>query len=70
MACECVKEFDAYLAPHNGKIATGFLYEKNVLKLTYFVATEKLDTKKRKDIPRVVMTYCPFCGVKYDEDTP
>ncbi len=61
----CIKELDAKLADHNGRIATGFRLSQDLseLSLTILVGTEKIDKAKRKPIPPVIATFCPFCGV-------
>lgn len=34
------------------------------------VETEKVDSSRRNRPPRLVATYCPFCGVEYPRVTP
>jgi len=60
--CNCIAEFDAKLKDHNGKIAQAILMRDDKLIARLLVQTEKLDAKKRKPVPAVVATFCPFCG--------
>ena len=74
MTCTCFAEMNERLKPHNAKIANGFnlctIAGKTTIRLSYFVATEKLDTNVRgkKKPPLVVMTHCPFCSTKLEDD--
>jgi hypothetical protein len=73
--CNCMKEMDEALAKHNGKLATGFQItaDMNVVS-RLLIATEKIDAKKRKPVPGVMASFCPFCGEKFatppQEQTP
>lgn len=63
--CDCVKRFDDALAPHNGRIAMEIQVTKDMSLLARLcIATEKLDKSKRKPVPTVMASYCPFCGEK------
>lgn len=63
--CDCVKKFDEYLKPHNGRIAVGLQVTESLdLRPRLLVATEKIDKSKRKAVPSVMASYCPFCGEK------
>lgn len=63
--CDCIKKMDAELAKHNGKLATGFQITADMgVKLRYTMATEKIDKTKRKPVPSVMCSHCPFCGEK------
>jgi hypothetical protein len=65
--CDCVKKFDEALAPKNGRIAMAMQVTESMdLRARLCVATEKLDSSKRKPVPLVIASYCPFCGVKLD----
>ena len=63
--CDCRMKMDAELAARNGKLAIAIQVTKDLgLVGRYVVATEKLDKAKRKPVPTVVASYCPFCGEK------
>jgi len=65
--CECVKKLDEQLVEHNGRIAMALTMSKDMSRMgeRLLVATEKIDTKKRKPIPKLMATFCPFCGDKW-----
>lgn len=63
--CDCRAKLDEKLKAHNGRIAMAILLPaegSNALRARVLVQTEKLDTKKRKAVPAVMASYCPFCG--------
>ena len=63
----CFKQFDEKLAEHNGRLAMGVQVTKDLgLKARLLIATEKIDKAKRKPIPVVMASYCPFCGEKLE----
>ncbi len=63
MTCDCMKLVNEKLASHNGRLATDFQIKADMgIKMRLLLATEKLDKKKRKPVPSVMASYCPFCG--------
>lgn len=63
--CDCIAKLDEKLKNHNGKIALAILLPaegSNQLRSRVLVQTEKLDSAKRKKVPTVMASYCPFCG--------
>jgi len=65
--CGCNENLDAKLKEHNGRIALAILMPvsgSNKFRARVLVQTEKLDKGKRKPVPNVIATYCPFCGEK------
>lgn len=63
--CECRAKMNKKLEEVNGRLANAFVItEENGLNLRYCVQTEKLDKAKRKPVPTVIASYCPFCGEK------
>ncbi len=65
MTCDCMKQVNEKLASHNARLATGFQMTADMgIKMRLLLATEKLDKKKRKPVPTVTASYCPFCGTK------
>jgi hypothetical protein len=67
--CECVNKFNEKLASHNGRIAMALTMSKDLseMRARLLVQTEKIDKSKRKPIPAVMASYCPFCGEKDNE---
>ncbi len=67
--CDCVKNMDAHLKDHNAQLAFGFQTTKSMnLVSRLLVGTEKIDKTKRKPLPHVMASFCPFCGVKMNEE--
>jgi hypothetical protein len=62
--CECIKKMNESLASKNGKISTVFQINANSLAEKISISTEKLDKSKRMLPPKVLASYCPFCGEK------
>lgn len=63
--CNCVKEMDEALKEHNGRIGLAILLPangSNRLRSRVLIRTEKVDAKKRKPVPAVMASFCPFCG--------
>jgi hypothetical protein len=66
----CFEQMNKKLEPFNTKLATGFGVAKDLsqISLVYFVRTEKVDASVRsKKAPDVIMSHCPFCGIKLSE---
>lgn len=66
MSCNCFAEVDKGIASSNARCASGMRIVGNTLKVIRLVQLEKIDDKKRKSLPSVVMSFCPFCGKKMD----
>lgn len=69
--CDCIAKLDTKLKDHNGKIALAILLPAeggNALRSRVLVQTAKLDSKKRKAVPAVMASYCPFCGEHVVDD--
>lgn len=62
--CDCAQKLNEVLKGKNAALATSFQVRPEGLKLVYLAAVEKIDKSKRKSLPYVSMTYCPFCGEK------
>lgn len=63
--CECIRDVNAELAKHNGRLTEAFVFGLGKVSMSLLVSTEKIDTKKRQRVPHVFPSYCPFCGEKY-----
>ena len=60
-----MKQVNENLAAHNGKLETAFQVTNDMgIKMRLLVATEKVDKAKRKPVPAVTASFCPFCGEK------
>ncbi len=65
MSCDCMRLVNEKLSAHNGRLSTGFQITPDMgIKMRLLLATEKLDKTKRKPVPSVTASYCPFCGTK------
>lgn len=65
--CDCLKTFNEGLEKHNGRVATGFQITETLgVRMRVLVATEKIDKTKRKPVPAVLASHCPFCGEKFE----
>lgn len=63
MTCNCITEVNAKLAEHNAEIVVTFYpFVRPV------IDTQKVDSKKRGKPPLAVATFCPFCGVRYQQE--
>jgi hypothetical protein len=67
MPSKCLSEMDALLADRNTRMihsislgVDGPGFTRPVLE------TEKIDPRKKGRHARVVPTFCPFCGVRYE----
>ena len=65
--CDCLKQVNEGLVAHNGKVSTGFQITADMgIKMRILIATEKLDKAKRKPVPALTASFCPFCGEKFE----
>jgi len=62
--CDCLSKIDANLAEHNGRLAVALTLSKDlkIIGARLLIATEKIDKAKRKRLPAVMASFCPFCG--------
>lgn len=68
--CKCVAAIDKYLKPNNGRVAQIMqLVELKRTRNRIAIVTEKLNAKKRKPVPLVLASFCPWCGEKLKDDT-
>lgn len=66
MTCECNAIVDKKLAESNTKLSHVFTFETS-LGDTIFIATEVLVPKRGAKAVYMLPTFCPFCGVRYEE---
>lgn len=62
--CNCAEEMDARLQEHGGRLVRAIALRGNTMVSRLLVSTEKTDSKKRKPLPVVAASFCPFCGVR------
>lgn len=68
MTCECIVQMNAALAPRNARLAQSILLrDGQMIGSPVIIAVEKLNTAKKASLPRLMATYCPFCGQKYGD---
>ncbi len=61
MSCNCAKSVNERLAENGGELLVDLFNPQRT-----FVATiHKADVKRKKKLPLVQASFCPFCGVKY-----
>jgi hypothetical protein len=71
MSHDCFEVFNKTLAERNGTLAMGLqITETMGLQTRLLIATEKIDKTKRKPVPSVMASFCPFCGVRLIEAAP
>lgn len=67
MSHECFKKFNEALIQQNGRLAMALQVTETMgLRERLLVATEKIDKTKRKPVPMVTASFCPFCGAKLE----
>lgn len=65
MACDCIEVVNERLQAQNGVLVTTFPFNAP---RRIAVAVDKFKTGRgTRAAPRVVATFCPFCGVRYRE---
>lgn len=63
--CECVKEMNDMLADHNGGIVTTLFPAPDRACVEVYSLKTFRGSKKP---PKVLATFCPFCGERYVEE--
>ena len=71
MPCSCISDMDAKLGPYNTRLAVTFGFPRNggpsFTRPT--IQTEKIESRKRGSAALALASYCPFCGVSYEDPT-
>jgi hypothetical protein len=67
--CECVKKVDEQLRKNGLRVAQAILISPDMSQLSsaVIIATERLDPRSRKPVPKLTAAFCPFCGTKTGE---
>ena len=63
--CDCNKQMTEALKEHNANLDIPMNLQGKGTKVV--IATRKRDSSRRVKLPFLFATYCPFCGVKYDD---
>lgn len=68
MSCDCIKQMDAKLAPHNTRLAVTFGFSRATGKSVTLptILVEKVESRKRGSEALAIASFCPFCGERYD----
>lgn len=68
MACTCLSTMDAMLAERNTRLihSVSLGVDGHLGFTRPILETEKIEPRKKGRHARVVPTFCPFCGVRYE----
>lgn len=65
--CDCIAKIDEHLSQYNTKLNAALgVIDGQIYLLGVKIETYKINTKQRGPAKKVVATYCPFCGEKYN----
>lgn len=67
MSCDCIAKVNARMADKNTRVEQVILLFPTLHDSNALVRTGKVDSGKRGKPTTLMATYCPFCGVKYEE---
>jgi hypothetical protein len=70
MACNCADEVDAMLVERNTRLTRAIVFNRAGRENNpdLMIETEQVETGRgKKKAASMFITYCPFCGVKYDD---
>lgn len=65
-ACRCVELVNKQLSVRNARVEQRFMMSDGFGMSAPLVQLEKIDQSKRKVLPTVIASYCPFCGRKWE----
>jgi hypothetical protein len=69
MACNCVAEVDAMLASRNTRLTQALVFTQRGNNPNLMLETEQIETGRgKKKAVGMFLTFCPFCGVRYDPE--
>ncbi len=68
--CDCLNLVNAKLKAHNTRLSTGLAINLKTGACCEYpgIMHEKIDKKLRTKQAEAILTFCPFCGVRYVAD--
>lgn len=61
--CECARRINEQLVPHGAELDMAVVITKDMgLESRFKVVAKRTDRTKRKPLPPVFASFCPFCG--------
>lgn len=68
MACKCADEVDGKLSEHNTRLERALVLGDRGDNPNLMLRTEQVERGRgKKKAAAMFISYCPFCGVKYNE---
>lgn len=69
MACNCIDVINAKLAERNTRLTEAIVFGGARSKLpTIILQTEVIEKKRGAKPTSMFLSYCPFCGTKYEAE--
>lgn len=65
MTCNCIALIERELAAHNTRLALSFTLQG--MKAYPMILTELIEKKRGAKPMKIMPSYCPWCGVKYEQ---
>ncbi|RWE48569.1 MAG: hypothetical protein E5V89_27070 [Mesorhizobium sp.] len=69
MACNCADDVDKMLAERNTRLTRAIVFGGRDENPNLMLRTDQIETGRgKKKASSMFLTFCPFCGVKYDRE--